>query len=99
MTLAVNNAAGKLITTKDLNTIPVQRNYKTNVTGNLLTVDGTVKVTVKPTFTLPDLSENVKEVALVSEVTEALKPILTLSLRHLRRRRKPFHYLNMRKKM
>lgn len=73
MTLAVNNAAGKLITTKDLNTIPVQRNYKTNVTGNLLTVDGKVKVTVKPTFSSPDLSETVKEVALVSEVTEALK--------------------------
>ena len=54
MKLTVNNAAGKLITTKDLNIIPVQRNYKTNVTGNLLTVDGTVEVTVKPTFTSPD---------------------------------------------
>ena len=73
MKLTVNNAAGKLITTKDLNIIPVQRNYKTNVTGNLLTVDGTVEVTVKPTFTSPDLSEKVKEVALMSEVTEALK--------------------------
>lgn len=40
MTLAVYNAAGGQITTKDLNNIPVQRNYKTNVTGNLLTVDG-----------------------------------------------------------
>ena len=73
MTLAVYNAAGEQITTKDLNNIPVQRNYKTNVTGNLLTVDGKVNVTVAPAFSSPALSEKVIEVASVSEVAEALK--------------------------
>lgn len=73
MTLAVNSADGKQITTKDLNNIPVQRNYKTNVTGNLLTVDGKFNVTVTPAFLSPDLSEKVKEVASVTEVAEALK--------------------------
>ena len=73
MTLAVYNAAGGQITTKDLNNIPVQRNYKTNVTGNLLTVDGKVNVTVAPAFSSPALSETVIEVASVSEVAEALK--------------------------
>ena len=73
MTLAVYNAAGEQITTKDLNNIPVQRNYKTNVTGNLLTVDSKVNVTVAPAFSSPALSEKVIEVASVSEVAEALK--------------------------
>ena len=73
MTLAVYNAAGGQITTKDLNNIPVQRNYKTNVTGNLLTVDGKVNVTVAPAFSSPALSEKVIEVASVNEVAEALK--------------------------
>ena len=73
MTLAVYNAAGEQITTKDLNNIPVQRNYKTNVTGNLLTVDGKVNVMVTPAFSSPALSEKVIEVASVSEVAEALK--------------------------
>ena len=73
MTLAVYNAAGEQITTKDLNNIPVQRNYKTNVTGNLLTVDGKVNVMVTPAFSSPALSEKVIEVASVNEVAEALK--------------------------
>ena len=73
MTLAIYNAAGEQITTKDLNNIPVQRNYKTNVTGNLLTVDSKVNVTVAPAFSSPALSETVIEVASVSEVAEALK--------------------------
>lgn len=73
MTLAVYNAAGGQITTKALNNIPVQRNYKTNVTGNLLTVDGKVNVMVTPAFSSSALSEKVIEVASVSEVAEALK--------------------------
>lgn len=73
MTLVVYNAAGGQITTKALNNIPVQRNYKTNVTGNLLTVDGKVNVMVTPAFSSPALSEKVIEVASVNEVAEALK--------------------------
>lgn len=73
MTLAVYNTAGGQITTKALNNIPVQRNYKTNVTGNLLTVDGKVNVMVTPAFSSSALSEKVIEVASVSEVAEALK--------------------------
>ena len=73
MTLTVNNAAGNQITTKDLNNIPVQRNYQTNVTGNLLTAASKLKVTVTPAFSSPALNETVKEVATVDEVAEALK--------------------------
>lgn len=73
MTLAVYNAAGGQITAKALNNIPVQRNYKTNVTGNLLTVDGKVNVMVTPAFSSPALNEKVIEVASVNEVAEALK--------------------------
>lgn len=73
MTLAVNNADGKQITTKELNNIPVQRNYQTNVTGNLLTAASKLKVTVTPAFSSPALNETVKEVATVDEVAEALK--------------------------
>lgn len=73
MTLAVNSADGKQITTKELNNIPVQRNYQTNVTGNLLTAAGEVNVKVTPAFLSPALSEKVIEVASVSEVAEALK--------------------------
>ena len=60
------------ITSKDLTSIPVQRNYKTNVSGKLLTVSGEVNVEVKPAFNKDNIEIKVKEVATVSEVAAAL---------------------------
>ena len=61
------------ITRKELNSIPVQRNYKTNVTGSMVTVSGVYTATLTPEFTNPDISKEIKEVASVSEVADALK--------------------------
>lgn len=63
----------KEITRKELNSIPVQRNYKTNVTGSMVTVSGVYTATLTPEFTNPDISKEIKEVASVSEVADALK--------------------------
>ena len=35
--------------------IPIRRNYKTNVSGNLLTKQGTINVTIDPIWTLRSL--------------------------------------------
>lgn len=40
---------GNNITTNDaFKNIPIRRNYKTNVSGNLLTKQGTINVTIDP---------------------------------------------------
>ena len=38
--------------------IPIRRNYKTNVSGNLLTKQGSFTVTVDPEFNKPDINDN-----------------------------------------
>lgn len=60
------------ITFKELNNIPIQRNYKTNVSGSLLTANGTMEVNVVSQFT-DETAVPVKEVESTSEVFEALK--------------------------
>lgn len=48
---------GKDITTNDaFKNIPIRRNYKTNVSGNLLTKQGTINVTIDPEFEQPDIT-------------------------------------------
>lgn len=69
MTLTVNKADGTEITSRDLTSIPIQRNYKTNVSGNLLTADGEVSVNVVPDFSTPDIN---KEVTFVQTIDEAI---------------------------
>lgn len=73
MVLTVNNASKTQITTKELNSIPIQRNYKTNVSGNLLTVSGSMNISVVPDFAKDDISEEIAEVSTVADVAEALK--------------------------
>lgn len=73
MILTMYDGNNKEITRKELNSIPVQRNYKTNVTGSMVTVSGVYTATLTPGFTNPDISKEVKEVASVSEVADALK--------------------------
>lgn len=68
----MNNAAGEKITDKELSNIPVQRNYKTNVTGSMLTVSGQFVATLEPAFT-GDLDKKIVEVANIADVADALK--------------------------
>ena len=72
MVLTMNNAAGEWITDKELSNIPVQRNYKTNVTGSMLTVSGQFVATLEPAFT-GDLDKKIVEVANIADVAGALK--------------------------
>ena len=72
MVLTMNNAAGEKITDKELSNIPVQRNYKTNVTGSMLTVSGQFVATLEPAFT-GDLDKKIVEVANIADVAGALK--------------------------
>ena len=58
---------------EDFKNIPVRRNYKTNVSGNLLTKQGTINVTINPDFEQPDIEQEIVEVATVADVTEAIK--------------------------
>lgn len=73
MILTMYDGSNQEITRKELNSIPVQRNYKTNVTGSMVTVSGVYTATLTPEFTNPDISKEIKEVASVSEVADALK--------------------------
>lgn len=73
MILTMYDGSNQEITWKELNSIPVQRNYKTNVTGSMVTVSGVYTATLTPEFTNPDISKEIKEVASVSEVADALK--------------------------
>lgn len=76
MILTMYDGSNQEITRKELNSIPVQRNYKTNVTGSMVTVSGVYTATLTPEFTNPDISKEIKEVASVSEVADALKPVI-----------------------
>ena len=53
--------------------IPVRRNYKTNVSGNLLTKKADVLVTVDPVFNVPDVSKEIIEVPTVAAANTALQ--------------------------
>lgn len=72
MVLTVNNAS-KTPTTKELNNIPIQRNYRTNVSGNLLTASGSMNISVVPDFNEGEISQPIAEVSTVADVAEALK--------------------------
>lgn len=51
--------------------IPIRRNYRTNVSGNLLTKQGTLSVTIDPDFEQPDIA--VTDVATADALVEALQ--------------------------
>ena len=53
--------------------IPIRRNYRTNVSGNLLTKQGSFNVTVDPTFEKPDIDAVVQEVSTATDITEAIE--------------------------
>ena len=51
--------------------IPIRRNYRTNVSGNLLTKQGTLSVTIDPDFEQPDIA--VTDVATAGALVAALQ--------------------------
>lgn len=69
----INN--GNDITTNDaFKNIPIRRNYKTNVSGNLLTKQGTINVTIDPNFDPEGPIEKViAEVESAADVKAALE--------------------------
>lgn len=57
-TMTFLNADGSEITTNDsFRNIPIRRNYRTNVSGNLLTKRGTLDVTIDAAFNQPDIED------------------------------------------
>ncbi len=54
------DADGTLITKNDkFDNMPIKRNYRTNITGNLLTVQGSITATIDPLFETPDKEETI----------------------------------------
>ncbi|MGN0045168.1 DUF6562 domain-containing protein [Alistipes indistinctus] len=66
---------GTAICTNDAFTnIPIRRNYRTNVSGNLLTKKGTISVTIDPNFDANSpIDKVIAEVESVSEVAQAIE--------------------------
>ncbi|MBQ2423949.1 MAG: hypothetical protein II262_04030, partial [Alistipes sp.] len=57
VTFTFNNAEGKTIDPLSLTNIPLQRNYRTNIIGKLLTASTDFNVTIDPAFGIPDIDE------------------------------------------
>ncbi len=53
--------------------IPVQRNYCTNISGELLTKQGTINVEITPDFTEPDNSVTIQDVATLADLDLAME--------------------------
>lgn len=71
--LKVHDGDGKEITGRDLQPVPVKRNYKTNVSGALLTAGGSFDVSVVPDFVKPDIDENLVETRNITDAITALQ--------------------------
>lgn len=62
----------KSITDYSFTNIPLRRNYKTNLTGNILTKEGTLNVDVVQGFETPDINRDLYVAKTVEEANEAL---------------------------
>lgn len=56
-TMTFLNGTTEISTNGDFKNIPIRRNYRTNVSGNLLTKQGTFNVTIDPEFYKPDIND------------------------------------------
>lgn len=66
------NGDAEIATNDAFKNIPIRRNYKTNVSGNLLTKKGTINVTIDANFAEEEYDETITEVASVAEANAAL---------------------------
>lgn len=67
--LGVYNSTGALIMTNDkFINIPIQQNYRTNISGNLLTSSGSISIIIDPGFNDDDLNINLPELQTLTEL-------------------------------
>ena len=71
-TMTFLNGKNIICTNDAFTNIPIRRNYKTNVSGNLLTKQGNIEVTINPEFT-GDINKEIVEVENITDVTTALQ--------------------------
>ena len=50
VSFAIREGESAVLTTYNVSNVPVQRNYRTNIVGNLLTAEGTINIVVDPIF-------------------------------------------------
>ena len=56
----------------EVSSVPVQRNYRTNIYGNLLTSTTTFNVTIDPEFATPDIESHLTwDIATINSITRA----------------------------
>ena len=56
----------------EVSSVPVQRNYRTNIYGNLLTSTTTFNVTIDPEFATPDIESHLTwDIATINSITSA----------------------------
>ena len=72
-TMTFLNGKNIICTNDAFTNIPIRRNYKTNVSGNLLTKQGNIEVTINPEFNTPDYELNLVKVESASDVKAALE--------------------------
>ena len=66
------NGATEITTNDNFHNIPIRRNYKTSVSGNLLTKTGTLSVKIDPTFSDQGYDESITEVEDIAAANAAL---------------------------
>lgn len=68
----LDDAGTEVASAYEFSNIPVQRNYRTNVSGNLLTKKADINVEVKPEFD-GDVDKNVEVVSTIDELNSVLE--------------------------
>ena len=71
-TYTINLAGKPAINTLNLNGMPVQGNYRTNIYGSLLTTMNKFNVTIEPNFGDPDFNDGVVSVTTAEEAAAAV---------------------------
>ena len=71
-TMTFLNGKNIICTNDAFTNIPIRRNYKTNVSGNLLTKQGNIEVTIDPNFA-GEIGKEIVEVENITDVTAALQ--------------------------
>lgn len=71
---AVNDAAKRWAYTGDkaIANVPVQKNYRTNISGNIFTAEATINVTVDANWNTPDYEKDIEVVTDVTATNAAL---------------------------
>ena len=72
-TMTFFNGETEITQNEGFTNIPIRRNYRTNVSGNLLTKQGTLNVTVDAAFENTNITQEMVEVATTDQIDEALQ--------------------------